>query len=124
MKQSRYRFPAGRRLKLSGEFAQVRTRGRTVRGGLLLLGVLEVEGEAAFRVGLVTSRRVGGAVVRNRLRRRLREIVRYHQNEMRAGLWMVIVGRPAAARASSAALEVEWMNLARRGGVFLPVQPE
>jgi ribonuclease P protein component len=114
----RFRFPAARRLKLSREFARVRTEGLTVRGRLLLLGVLELEGESSFRVGLVTSRRVGGAVVRNRVRRRLREIVRRHQHELRAGFWMVIVARPGAGQASSAALEAEWFKLARRGGLM------
>ena len=91
------RFPASRRLKLSREFVRVRTEGRTIRGGLLLLGVLELAEENAFRVGFVTSKRVGGAVVRNRVRRRLREIVRRHQRELRDGVWLVVVARPAAA---------------------------
>ena len=70
----RFRFPAARRLKLSREFQRVREEGRTVRGGLLMLGVLAVPDEEKFRVGLVTSRRVGGATERNRVRRRLREM--------------------------------------------------
>ncbi|MEO6873085.1 MAG: ribonuclease P protein component [Chthoniobacterales bacterium] len=118
MDTPRFRFPAARRLKLSREFARVRTKGRTVRGGLLLVGLLAVEEEAAFRVGLVTSRRVGGAVVRNRIRRRLREIVRRHQHDLTPGFWMVLVARPAAGRATSEALEAEWMKLARRGGLI------
>ena len=89
-----------------------------MRGGLLLLGVLEVEGEIAFKVGFVTSKRVGGAVVRNRVRRRLREIVRRRQHEVCAGIWMVIVARPATARATSAELEGEWVKLARRAGAI------
>lgn len=84
----------------------------------MLLGALEVEGGTGFRLGLVTSRRVGGAVMRNRLRRRLREIVRRHQHDLRDGVWLVIVTRPAAARATSAELEAEWLKLARRSGVL------
>ena len=110
-------FPAARRLKHTREFARVRTEGRTVRGGLLLLGILEPGDERAFRVGLVTSKRVGGAVVRNRVRRRLREIVRKHQHALRPGLWLVIVARPAAGRATSAELEAEWLRLLERGRV-------
>jgi len=91
-----------------------------VRGGLLMLGVLQTESGAALRVGFVTSRRVGGAVVRNRVRRRLREIVRRHQHEVMAGLWLVVVARSAAARASSAALEEEWLRLARRASILRP----
>ncbi len=113
-----FRFPAARRLKLSREFARVRTKGRTARGELLFLGVLEVEAKSGFRVGFVTSKRVGGAVVRNRVRRRLREIVRRHQHEIRNDVWLVLVARPAAARASSARLKDEWLRLGKRAGIF------
>lgn len=111
----RLRFPASRRLKHNREFVRVRTEGRTIHGGLLLLGVLELAEEIAFRVGFVTSKRVGGAVVRNRVRRRLREIVRRHQHDVREGVWLVVVARPAAGRASSEELEAEWMKLMQRG---------
>ena len=57
-----------------------------MRGGLLMLGVLAVADEEKFRVGLVTSRRVGGATVRNRVRRRLREIVRRNQHALKQEL--------------------------------------
>lgn len=85
---------------------------------MMLLGVLDVEGGTGFRVGLVTSKRVGGAVLRNRLRRRLREIVRRHQHDLRAGVWLVVVTRAAAARATSAELDAEWLKLAQRAGVM------
>ncbi len=118
MAPPRFRFPASRRLKETREFARVRTEGRTTRGAMMLLGALEVEEASGFRVGLVTSKRVGGAVLRNRLRRRLREIVRRHQRDLRANVWLVVVTRPAAARATSAELEAEWLKLARRAGVL------
>ncbi len=114
----RFHFPAARRLKLSREFKQVREEGRTVRGGLLMFGVLAVEEEKKFRVGLVTSRRLGGATVRNRVRRRLREIVRRNQHVLKDGAWLVVIARPAAAQADSAALEAEWLRLARRAGLL------
>jgi ribonuclease P protein component len=107
-------------LKLSREFDRVRSEGRTTRGSLLMLGVLQLESDAGLRVGFVTSRRVGGAVVRNRMRRRLREIVRRHQHTLVNGLWLVVVARPASARATSAALEEEWLRLARRASILRP----
>jgi ribonuclease P protein component len=119
-KTPRFRFPAARRLQLSGDFARVRTEGRTVRGALLVLGVLPIAEQAAFRVGLVTSKRVGGAVMRNRVRRRLREIVRRHQHALGSGLWLVVIARPAAASASSAALEDEWLRLLKRASILRP----
>jgi ribonuclease P protein component len=112
----RLRFPGARRLRLNREFVRVRQEGRTIRGRLFMLGLLEMEGD--FRVGFVTSKRVGGAVLRNQVRRRLRDIVRRHQHEIRAGIWMVIVARAAAAEANSAALEEEWLGLCRKGEVL------
>ena len=112
-------FPAARRLKLSRDFDRVRNEGRTWRGSLMLLGVLR-SGEESFRVGFVTSKRVGGAVVRNRLRRRLREIVRRNQPAIVPGIWFVLVPRASAARATSAALEDEWLRLAKRASILRP----
>ena len=114
----RFRFPAVRRLKLSREFERVRKGGRAVRGGVLMLSVLPVDGEKRFRVGLITSRRVGGAVARNRVRRRLREIVRRNQQALKGGIWFVVIARRSAAQTRSAALEAEWLRLARRAGIL------
>ena len=114
----RFRFPAARRLKLSREFERVRKEGRAVRGGLLMLSVLPVDGEKRFRVGLITSRRVGEAVARNRVRRRLREIVRRNQQALKGGIWFVVIARRSAAQTDSAVLEAEWLRLARRAGIL------
>ena len=114
----RFRFPAVRRLKVSREFERVRKEGRAVRGGLLMLSVLPVDGEKRFRVGLITSRRVGGAVARNRVRRRLREIVRRNQQALKGGIWFVVIARRSAAQTDSGALEAEWLRLAQRAGIL------
>ncbi len=114
----RFRFSVVRRLKLSREFERVRKEGQAVRGGLLILSVLSVDGEKRFRVGLITSRRVGGAVARNRVRRRLREIVRRNQQAMKGGIWFVVIARRSAAQTDSAALEAEWLRLAQRAGIL------
>lgn len=114
------RFSRDRRLTRSSEFLRVKSDGKVQRGALLIVGSLDVGDEPSFRAGFVTSRRVGGAVVRNRVRRRLREIVRHHQHALRGGIWMVLIARPAAARASSAALEDEWLRLAKRALILAP----
>jgi ribonuclease P protein component len=57
-------------------------------------------------------------VVRNRVRRRLREIVRRHQHELVSGIWMVVIARSPAAGANSEMLQNEWLKLGRRGGIL------
>ena len=71
-----------------------------------------------FRAGFVTSRAVGSAVARNRVRRRLREIVRKRQHDIQDGAWIVTIARSSAARASRGELEAEWLRLAKRASIL------
>ncbi|MFN2477363.1 MAG: ribonuclease P protein component [Chthoniobacterales bacterium] len=114
------RFSKARRLTRAAEFSRVKSDGKVQRGALLILGSLDVADEHGFRAGFVTSKRVGNAVVRNRIRRRLREVVRHHQHALHSGIWMVLIARPAAARATCAALEDEWLRLAKRALILAP----
>ena len=88
----------------------------------MVLGVLieAAPKERSSRIGFVTSRRVGGAVVRNLVRRRLREAVRQNRPQLKQGCWLVLVARYTAARASAAELAAEWLKLARRASILLP----
>ena len=111
-------FSKRRRLTRASEFERVR-RGDTRQGGkLLTLGILHLAQVGPFRAGIVTSRKLGRAVVRNRVRRRLREIVRRHQNRVRDNLWIVLVAKREAAQASYGALEDEWLRLAKRASIL------
>jgi ribonuclease P protein component len=112
------RFPKSRRLTQPSEFERVKKEGRSERGALLIVGVLHSQDRHPLRAGFVTSKRIGGAVVRNRVRRRLREIVRKHQQDLRADLWIVIIARPKAARATYRELEDEWLRLAKRASIL------
>lgn len=113
-------FPKARRLTRSSEFERVRKEGRLTRGQFLSLGVALRATSEKMRAGFVTSRKVGGAVVRNRVRRRLREIVRQHQHEIVDGAWIVTIASPRAAHVSYAALTDEWLRLAKRASILAP----
>jgi ribonuclease P protein component len=113
-------FPKSRRLTRAAEFECVRKDGRVTRGGLISLGVLLTNAGEGMRAGFITSRKVGGAVVRNRVRRRLREIVRRHQHELADNAWIVTIASPRAARSSHHALEDEWLRLAKRASILAP----
>jgi ribonuclease P protein component len=118
MPAKRFTFPKSRRLTQSAEFDQVKKNGRVYRGQLIVLGIVPANDAIRFRAGFITSRALGRAVVRNRVRRRLREIVRKHQREIVDGTWMVTIARASAARASYQQLEVEWLRLAERASIL------
>jgi ribonuclease P protein component len=114
-----YSFSKARRLTRASEYERVKRDGLVRRGKLLTLSATAVENSGLCRVGFVISRRLGNAVVRNRVRRRLREIVRQHQYDLRQDFWIVLIARRDAASASYPALEDEWLRLARRASILL-----
>lgn len=120
MARSKLSLPKTKRLTLPAEFARVKGQGTSERGRLLVLGALKLKEEKSFRAGFVTPKHIGTAVVRNRVRRRLRDIVRTAQLRLGSGLWLVVVARPYAANASYDQLKDEWLRLAERASILAP----
>jgi len=120
MSRKKLSLPKTKRLTLSSEFARVKGQGTTERGRYLVLGAANVKEEQSFRAGFVTPKHIGTAVVRNRVRRRLRDIVRNQQGRLRPGIWIVVVARPYAANATHQQLKDEWLRLAERASILAP----
>lgn len=111
-------LPKPARLSRRSEFASVREKGRMWHGRFMVVGCLAGGGNFPARLGVVTSRRTGGAVERSKMRRRLREIFRINRPLLKCGLVMVVAPRRAAASATFQALREEWFGLAGRAGVL------
>ncbi|MBS0660150.1 MAG: ribonuclease P protein component [Verrucomicrobia bacterium] len=112
--RARFRFPKAAHLFRASEFKAVREGGALQRGKWLFVSVLTGREAGRSRFGLITSRRVGPAVERNAVRRRLREIVRHSRDRLIDGAWFVLTARPGAARATLAQLQQEWERLVGR----------
>ena len=117
----RLRFPKSARLFRASEFQRLRRDGKSYFGKLMIVSVLPKAGDGAARIGIVTSGRVGGAVARNRVRRRMREIVRVERSRLLPGIWLVIVARRPAVEAASSELRAEWQQLIRRAAILSEV---
>lgn len=124
MNPARERLRAENRLRRSSEFLAVREQGQAFRGQHCLLLALTRAGEST-RIGFVTSRRsVGGAVQRNRARRRLREIVRRRWPRIHAtGHWLVLIAYRTALSASHQELATELEHLFASAGALAPIGP-
>lgn len=70
------------------------------------------------RVGITVSKKLGHAVVRNRTRRRLREVYRLHEGLFRPGFDIVVVARSKAVDASFEELTQSYLHLARKAGLL------
>jgi ribonuclease P protein component len=92
-------LPAACRLRSNRQFRLVFARGRSYVHPLLVLYVRR-SGSGGPRIGFSIGKKLGGAVERNRIRRRLREICRARLNRLRPGFDLVFVGRRALAAAS------------------------
>jgi ribonuclease P protein component len=97
---------AAQRLRRSTDFAAAIRGGRRVGRGTVVVHLLIEEPARATmaRAGFVVSKAVGNAPVRNKVRRRLRHLVRPLLAELPAGSLLVVRALPASAGASSATL--------------------
>ena len=99
------------------DFAALASDG-TTRSHPLLIARFRRTDLAATRFGLSTGRKLGGAVVRNRVRRRLREALRVMAPSFQSGWDVLIIARPALVEADHAALVGALRRLLSRGGVL------
>ena len=70
------------------------------------------------RVGITVSKKLGHAVVRNRTRRRLREIYRLNEDRFQPGWDLVVVARSRSVDADFGRLTQSYLNLAKKAGVL------
>lgn len=92
-------------LKENNVFRRLYYRGKSA-GNRYLVVYCQRNRLGVNRLGLTVSTKLGHAVVRNRMRRRLREVVRLNENRLESGYDIVIVAR-------SAALEMDFVGLTR-----------
>ena len=100
-------------LKKNYEFRRLYAKGRSAVAPTLVIYCRPVTG-GGNRVGFTVTTRLGHAVVRNRIRRRLREIYRLHEGELRSGVDMVLVARGRSVTAAYRDLERDYLVLCRK----------
>lgn len=102
-------------LTRSKDYALVYEKGSSWASNLMVLKALPNQ-LALSRYGFSVSKRLGGAVVRNRVKRRMREILRALPLE--AGWDIIFIARPKAATASFADLEKAVRGLVSRARII------
>ena len=100
------------------DFLQIQGQSRTRAHPALLVRYRRNE-LGRTRFGISTGRRVGSAVVRNRIRRRLREILRKLNPRIESGWDILVVARVPAAEATQAELEGILARLINQAGLLV-----
>lgn len=116
------RLPPANRLTRARDYARVRGQGTAFRGRHCLLLVLTDAAETS-RVGFIASKRgVGGAVQRNRARRRLREIVRRRWSRVPPnGYLLVFIASRRTLDATHQSLATDVETLLSHAGALAPL---
>ncbi len=106
-------------LKGSRSFRRMYAKGKSAACGAVVL-YCRRNGAGENRLGLTVGTKVGKAVRRNLVRRRLREIYRLHEGSFRKGWDIVVVARTRAAEAAYRELEADFLRAAARLGLTMP----
>lgn len=104
-------------LRKPRDFDRVFRQGRSTAGPELILYCLR-HSRPGRRVAFCVSKKLGSAVVRNRVRRRLREVYRLNQEKLAARWDLILLARPATLAAPFQALENLFLSLAGRAGLL------
>lgn len=110
-------LPRAHRLRRSADIRQVRRKGQRWSHPLLLLFAIENNRDST-RFAISASGRIGNAVVRNRARRRIREVIRRQLFHMQAGWDCLFVVMEGASSAPYPLLEETIIDLLARSGVL------
>lgn len=110
------RLRCRQRLTAAADFEAAYSQGRSYKGRLMVLWLRRGEG-AALRLGVVASRKIGGAVQRNRAKRRLRAAYRLNRHRFTGSVDAILIARRDILTAPWTEVAAELLRLARKAGM-------
>ncbi len=114
----RLRFGRTARIKQGRDFLRVRRQGERLAVGCLVANWQRLPEPAHSRLGVITSGKIGNAVVRNRARRLLREMFRLHQRDLACPVDLVVIARPSIVGKQFQVVERDFLTTLRRAGLL------
>jgi ribonuclease P protein component len=110
-------LPRESRIKQQSDFARARAQGQRVISGCLIANFL-ARPAGQSRVGVITTRKLGPAVIRSRVRRLLRESFRLHQHDLARQVDLVLVARPSIVGKNFADVEKDFLRALKQSGLL------
>ena len=100
------------------EFQRVKSQGTSKVGKYMILSTLSCAELKESKYAFITSKRVGKAYQRNFVRRRYRDLISRHGDEISEKRYVVMIGRYSAPDADFPAIEAEFLKLGGKLGLF------
>lgn len=113
-----FKLPRRNILKSNKIFQKVYRLGRSYANRYMVLYVFKGYAEPT-KVGFAAGKRLGNAVVRNRVKRLLREVYRLNNNDLKSGITLILVGRKSLTDVKYQIAEKAFLDLAKRAQIFL-----
>ena len=107
-------FPKSARIQASSDFRNHKEKGGRLAKGCLLANWQLLPSNSFSRLGVVTSRHLGKAVIRNRARRLMRECFRLHKKKLRSEVDLILVARKSIAKKSFFDVEKDFIALLKK----------
>jgi len=104
-------------LKENHRFRALYAKGKHAAAKTVAVYVLKNREKTSNKLGITVSKKLGHAVQRNLVRRRIREIYRLHETELRTGVDIVVVARTAAVDATYGELQRDLLYAFRKLGL-------
>lgn len=102
------------RIRKNSDYRKVYKKGKSTADANLVMYIVKNQLGEDKHFGFSVSKKVGNAVVRNRIKRILKEICRLNQSKLDGSFDMILVARIAVADKSYQVIENSFLNLARR----------
>lgn len=99
-------------------FQAVYRSGKSYANRMVVLYVLPNYSNTR-RIGFAAGKRLGNAVVRNRVKRLLRDTYRLNQSKLISGMDLILVGRQAAVKSNRMAVEKAFVNLCDKAKILV-----
>ncbi|ASA97194.1 MULTISPECIES: ribonuclease P protein component [Anoxybacillus] len=106
------------RIKKNEEFQEVFKKGTSVANRQFVLYVLDKPEQPYFRIGLSVSKKIGKAVVRNRVKRYIRQVFHEERDRIEIGKDYVIIARMPVATMEYEETKKSLLHVLRRANVF------
>ena len=104
-------------LKENSMFRRLYAKGKSAANSYLVI-YCRRNGTETNRIGFTVSKKLGGAVVRNRVRRRLREVYRLHEEQFAPGWDIVVVARSRCISGEFEKITAAYLSLAEKAGIL------